>query len=238
MIARLSAGISARVRGTDGQRGITLIELLVIMMLLSMIMVMVTGFFMSAARTVSLSQGLTENTKTASNAMSAVSRAIRAGTNNPIAGSATPAPAFVVAKSDEVVFYAYVNLSDAMETPVMYRFKVDRTSGTLTETQWPATADGSGRWTFPSTSATPTYSRVIAETIAPYSGGDHPFNFILLDKSEPNPGAGGLSAGVRQQIVAVRVNLSVQGSLTDDSNAVTLLNVVGMPNLGYTETSP
>lgn len=229
--------ISRRLKASGSERGISLVEILVTMMIFSMIMVMISGFFMGASKTITLTKGMTENTKTVSNAMSAVSRAIRAGTNNPVAGSSVPDPAFSVATSDEIVFFAYVNLSDAMERPVMYRFQIDRTTGTLTESQWPATALPNGRWSFPAVASAPTYKRVVAQTIAPYTSGDHPFTFILADKSEPTPGVGGLSLAQRQQIVAVRVTLSVQSSLTDDSKQVTLLNLVGMPNLGYSEES-
>lgn len=227
--------IARRIKTSGHQRGLSLVELLVTIMIFSMMMVMVTGFFMGASKTISLARGMTENTKTVSNAMSAVSRAIRAGTNNPVAGNSIPDPAFKVANSDEVVFYAYVNLSDAMEKPVMYRFSIDRTTGTLTESQWPATALPNGKWSFPSASTAPAYKRVIAQTIAPYTSGDHPFTFVLADKSEPSPGTGGLTLAQRQQIVAVRVTLTVQSSLTDGSKSVTLLNLVGMPNLGYSE---
>ncbi len=229
------ARIARRMRTTEREGGLSLIELLVTIMLFSLIMIMITGFFMSATTSITLSRGLTENTKTASNAMSAISRAIRAGTNNPVTGNPVPDPAFVVAQRDEIVFYAYVNLTDAAERPVMYRFRVNRTTGQLTEAQWPATALPSGRWSFPAVTTTPTYSRVIAETIAPYDGGDYPFTFLKANGTALDPGTSGLSLANRQQVVAVRVTIGVQSSLTDSSRRVTLLNLVGMPNLGYTE---
>ncbi len=230
--------IARRIKSSGDQRGLSLVELLVTLMIFSMIMIMVSGFFMGATKTITLAKGMTENTKTVSNAMSAVSRAIRAGTNNPVVGNSIPDPAFRVANSDEIVFFAYVNLSDALERPVMYRFLIDRTKGILTESQWPATALPNGKWAFPALTSPPTYKRVIAQTISPYTSGDRPFTFILADKTEPSPGVGGLTLAQRQQIVAVRVTLSVQSTLTDNSKRVTLLNLVGMPNLGYSEESP
>lgn len=231
-----------KLRAGDGQSGISLVELMITIMIFSLIMVMISGFFMSSTRIIDLSTGLTQNTKTVSNAMSATSRAIRAGTDNPVVGNAIPDPAFLVAKSDDIVFYAYVNLAGSMEQPVMYRFRVDRTTGVLTESQWPAQALAGGRWQFPSNpdAVAPTYTRTIAETIAPDSGTNQPFTFVLKGSETPVvAGAGGLSRAQRQAIIAVQVQIVVQSSLTDDSRRVTLVNLVGMPNLGFeTKDSP
>lgn len=222
-----------RLRSAGSERGLSLVELLVTIMLFTIIMALVSGFYISALKSMGLSRDLTENTKTVSNAMSAVSRAVRAGTNNPVAGSAIPDPAFVVAKTDDIVFYAYVNLTDAQERPVMYRFWVDRANGQLREAQWPATALANGRWGFPATTTAPTYSRVIAETVSPYDGDNPVFTFIRANGTEIVPGESGLSLANRQLIVGVRVALQVQNSLTDGEHRVTLVNLVGMPNLGY-----
>lgn len=230
--------IARRLRSLRGERGVTLIELLVAMVIFGILLTVVSGLYISAMNTVSLTRGLTDNTKVVSNAMNAVSRSIRAATENPVAGQTLPDSAFVSAKDDEVVLYAYINLTSSEEQPVMIRYRIDRTSGALTESRWPATQLSNGNWKFPALTVTPDYTRTVAVTISPYTSGDHPFTYLSKNGTVIAAPASGLSLDNRRLVASVRITLTVQSSLTDSANPVTLQNTVGIPNLGFAEDAP
>ena len=228
------------------ESGITLIELLVAVMLLGILLAVVASLYVSSLRSVALGRELTQNTKVASNAMNESARVIRAGTENPLTPPAVNAPAFVTAKKDDIVIYAYINLDSSEEQPQMIRLRVDRTTGDYVESRWPATSVAGGRWTFPSNPcekagvpsgcSAPTSRKTIASTI-PASHGSV-FRFFKKNGDEIVPPASGLSAADRLLVSSVKVTIVVQTSLTDDSNPVRLENTVGMPNLGFAEESP
>jgi len=79
-------------RGIRDESGLTLIELLVAMTLLTILLAVVANLYVSAMRTVGLSRELTANTKQVANAMNETTRAIRAATENPVSGSIVNAP--------------------------------------------------------------------------------------------------------------------------------------------------
>ena len=226
--------------------GITLIELLVAMILLGVLLTVVVSLYVSSMNAVALSREVTGNTKQVSNAMNETSRVIRAGTENPLTPPAVPAPAFVSAKKDEIIIYAFINLQNAQEQPQMIRLWVDRTTGTYMESRWRATAvSGTTRWTFPSNpclstnvpaGCTPPNSRAQLAGVVPASATSI-FSYFKKNGDPITVPAAGLSAADRALVSSVKVTLTVQATLTDATNPVTLENTIGMPNLGFAEES-
>lgn len=246
MIARLGR----RLRRDDD--GITLIELLVAIILLGVLLAIVASVYISALNVVALGRDLTENTKVAANAMNEASRVIRAGTNNPKVPPALPDPAFVIAKRDEVLMYAFINLTSAAEQPQMIRLRVDRSTGKIIESRWPAVQSADKRWQFPANPCTdtnkpvgctaPIQNSVLAETVSPQAIGTPDalpdvFSYLDSDHNVIAQTASGLSAADRSRVAFVKVTISVQTSLTDKSNAVSVVNTVGIPNLGFAQES-
>jgi len=223
-----------RVRHDDG---ITLIELLVAVSLFGILLVIVSGLYIATLKTVALSRDLTANTKAVSTAMNEATRVVRAGTENPIMGTTVSDPVFVVAKADDMVLYAYINLESAEQQPVMIRLRVDRNTGALVESRWRATDLGNTYWQFPDyRSATPFLTRTLAQTVAPQATGvAPPFTYVGIDGASKTMPVDGLNETARRDVVSVKLNLTVQTSLTDSNHAVTLRNTVGIPNLGFTE---
>ena len=240
-------------RGIRDESGLTLIELLVAMTLLTILLAVVANLYVSAMRTVSLSRELTANTKQVANAMNETTRAIRAATENPVSGSIVNAPAFVQAKPDDILFYAYVNVySDITnaQQPVMIRLRIDRTTGKYEESRWKGTVTSDDKWVFPTNPCvTPTSpvgctapltKRTLSTTMSPVGVGPPqmpalvaPFIYLDSDKLEiPNTSAG-LSEDDRRLVAFVKVTLAAQTSLTDTSNPVRLESIVGVPNLGF-----
>lgn len=222
-------------RAARDDSGFSLVELLVAIGLLALLVTMVAGLYISSMKTVSFSRSLTQNTAFAANAMNEASRVIRAGTANPVANQTLSDPAFVSATNEQVILYAYVNLASSAEQPVMISLSLN-SSRQLVEKRWPATALQTG-WSFPNPTVTPPSStRMLAATVAPNVAGDpHLFTYLLADGSVlPVPATGAFTADQRRTIASVMITLTVQASLTDSTNPVTLQNTVGIPNLGLT----
>lgn len=233
-------GIRRLLRRDDG---LTLVELLVAMILLGILLTVIAGLYSSALRAVTQARGQTGNTKIASTIMNETARVIRAGTENPLTPPALPAPALVSATKDDILLYAYINLTSSTEQPQLIRLRVDRTTGNYIESRWPATASTGGRWTFPTnpcvTTNTPT--GCTAPTSKSTLGGAIPASHTEVFKYYGSNGlqipvpTGGLSADDRALVASVKVTIVVQPTLTDSTNPVTLENQVGMPNLGFAE---
>lgn len=225
--------LRARWRVVHDQRGISLIELLVAISLLSILLVVVSGLYVSTLRTVDLSRGLTGNTKNVSTAMNNITRTVRAGTANPVDGATKNDPAFVVATQDNLVMYAYINLDSAAEQPVMIQLQVNRTNGKLIEKRWAAIGPVDGYWTFPNyLTATPKSTRTIGEVVSPAN--TVLFTYVGEDGANETVKTTNLDTDERRSIRQVKISLSVQSTLTNDRTKVTLQNTVGMPNLGFT----
>lgn len=228
------------------EQGITLIELLVAMMLLGILLTVVASLYVSSLNAVSLGRSVTNNTKQVSNAMNEATRVIRAGTENPLTPPATPAPAFVAAKKDDIIMYAFINLQSAEEQPQMIRLWVDRTTGNFRESRWAATkVTGTTRWTFPSNPCTATNvpagcvapaSTVTLATAVPASATTI-FQYFQKNGDPITTPTTGLVEADRKLVSSVKVTLTIQTSLTDNSNPVSVENTVGMPNLGFAEES-
>lgn len=222
------------------------------MVLLGVLLTIIGSVYVSTLNVVSLGRDLTQNTKVAANVMNEASRVIRAGTENPQVPPTLPDPAFVIAKRDEVLMYAFINLTSAAEQPQMIRLRIDRATGQLIESRWPAVQLADKRWQFPSNPCVkvntpvgctaPSVTLVLAETMSPQGTGagalPDVFTYLDSDDAPITQTTSGLVAADRSRVASVRVNISVQTSLTDNSNAVAIKNTVGIPNLGFSKESP
>jgi hypothetical protein len=198
------------------------------MVLLGVVTAMVTGLYLSASRAVAQAKTLTGNTREASNGMNETARVIRAATENPVAG-ALNAPAIETASNESVTLYAYVNLGMTTQQPVKIRLAVDA-NRRLVETRWASTTLPGGYFGF---QATPQSSRILAETVAPWTSPKlYVFTYIDSAGAAIPVSSGSLTTAERRRIAAVTVTLTLQASTTDARSAVTLQNTVGMPNVG------
>ncbi|WP_348788698.1 prepilin-type N-terminal cleavage/methylation domain-containing protein [Leifsonia sp. NPDC080035] len=225
------------------ESGISLVEWIVAMFVFGIVITLIANLYVSTTRAMDNAQNTNQNTRSASNAMNEVARMLRAGTDNPIqaTGFGTPPPndpAFVYARNESVLFYAFVNLTGTAQQPIQVRLRIDATTRKLYEDIWPATNIGNGYWSFPAESTTPQKTRILADAIAPQTG-TAPWTFTYLDASN-NPittsaGAAGGVANVKTTlatIAAVQVSLTILTKLGVTAHSVTLQNSVGLPNLG------
>jgi type II secretory pathway pseudopilin PulG len=216
-------------------RGITLVELLVAMMLTSLVALMAISLFMSTNNSAKIARSVDGGTREASNGMNEVARMIRAATANPVAsplpGAPTSDPAIVSASANSVTFYAFVNLAASNESPVLVTYTVNA-QGRLLETLCPATttvAGPNGHWDFV-TGAACKPPRVLCNSI-PTTG--QMFHYLNAAGTEISPP--GTDATLRATVRAVKVVLTITNTGAG-VNPVTLNNTVGMPNLGFVNT--
>lgn len=230
MITRLR-GIFGSRKG-QGESGITVIELLVTMLVVTILSTVVIGAYRSTTQALGAANSLNRNTAQAANGMNEASREIRAATANPIVNNSFD-PAIVQANNESVVIYAYINLqSSSSQLPVMVRLRVDPITRNLVEEVWSGTQNSSGYWIFPATTSTPRTSIILASTVATRTG-TNPYLFTFLAGTTPIavPGGGITDPVLRGSITSIQVTLTIQGGLTNATRPVTLQNTVDMPNL-------
>ncbi|GAB2979892.1 PulJ/GspJ family protein [Frigoribacterium salinisoli] len=212
-------------RARRGDDGISLAELLVAMMVFAILMAITGGFMVSAMRASTQARAIDESTRTATNAMTAMTRNLRAATDNPVKDVNLPAPAFETLLGSEVVFYAYVNLASSDATPVKVRYWLDGRSLKESTTQSRRTVAGFFLFTGTTTTRTVATSVVTGTNLfAPVgaTGADLPLATLTTE------------AALRQ-VAAVRVRVQVGDSATSPT-ATTLVNTVGLPNLDLART--
>jgi type II secretory pathway pseudopilin PulG len=212
--------------------GISLVELIVGILVLGIVSALIAGLFTSTMQVVTVSSALDRNTRMASNGMNEMSRIVRAGTPYPVAGAIEPLPAFALVKNEEFTIYAYVNLANSDQKPVKVKFSVE--NGSLVETTWKSTLQSNGYYTF-GTSASMT--RTLASSVVLPKASGSPYIFTYLDANGtpiavPNTLQGLVGDDALRGVAAVTVTLTIQGSSTDTRSRVTLVNTVGIPNLG------
>lgn len=244
-MTRLSRQSLRRLRDDDS--GISLVEWLVAMFIFGIVITLIANLYVSTTKAMDNAQNTNQNTRSASNAMNEMARMIRAGTDNPVAatGFGTPPPnnpAFVYARNESVLFYAFVNLTGTAQQPIQVRLRIDATTRRLTEDIWPAISLGNGYWSFPSETTTPQRTRILADVVAPQTG-SAPWTFRYLDVTNtPIATGAGVTGGVANtatalaSIASVQITLTILTRLGVTTHSVSLQNTVGLPNLGLNRT--
>lgn len=199
--------------------GLSLIELLVAMGVLSVVMVIVTNLFLTVVATTQAANTARSAVGQAGNAMDEITRVVRLGTPNAVSGSTTPAPAVVAGTPTALIVLSYVDTTSAAPLPTRVAFSLD--SGVLTETRTAFTASGSLA-VITSTQTT----RTVASGLTSIA-------FAYADSSGTalTPSGTGLSDPQRSRVTSVTVTVTVpnRSGRTDDpivlSNTVLLTNV-------------
>lgn len=214
--------------------GLSLSELLVVMMMFGIMMTVVTSLFISYTKAAGSGRSIDMDTRAASNGMNEVARIVRAGTANPVQGSAVPEPAFADASRETLTVTAFVNLTSSATRPVKVRFWLNAKRDLVEETTQ-AVALANGYWRF--TGAVST--RVLASDVAVRTGSDPwLFTYRKADGTVLTPDASGaLGADQRALVGSVQVTLKVRGG-GGSGPGVTLQNTVGLPNLAVVGVGP
>jgi len=243
------SALRRRSRLEGGDRGLSLAEMLVTMMVLSLFMIMVTSMFSSVTRTFTRDRSASDSTRIASIAMNEVTRVLRSGTEIQVANAVND-PVFLLATDESVVLRAYLDTDSATPRPIVARFEVTAARN-LVEKRWNANPSSGPYWKFTSLPTAPfpvaasswtnpAYERMIAQKITPAASGA-PALFQYYDAAGLRivpPPAGKLTDDQLKTIAAVRVTMSVQADLTDRARPVVVRNTVGIPNLGISRVGP
>lgn len=223
----------------SGDSGLSLMELIVAMTLLAILMTIIISMYSAFTTNFTRDRSSTDSTNVASIGINEVTRVIRAGTEIEVLNSSTNKPVFVIAARERLVMHAYLDTNAANPAPILVEFSIGATSRVLNEKRWAGTKT-SGYWGFPSPTTTPVTDRVIARKIvAPASGQLPLFTYLKTEGCATGttcaivPTSGNaLSAAEIAQVVAVQVTMVVQADETGRADPVTIINRVGIPNLG------
>ena len=211
-------------RVADDERGITLIELLMAMGLLSLVLAAAAGALASYQRTAASSDIRLENLAEAQTIMDVVSRDIRTATRPAQQPSESP---FLLAAPNEVKFYANLELATG---PKQVRLYVNTTTGqVIEEAVEPA---GASPYTYTGTPKVRIVGRHFANGTEPL--------LTYLDKDGNALGSAtwtstsaSLTASERLSIDSVRINLSIRKSNNLAVDPTTVRTTVRLPNVDY-----
>ncbi|MCL2850186.1 MAG: hypothetical protein FWE61_09120 [Micrococcales bacterium] len=217
---------------TRDDAGVTLAEMIVFMMLMSLLGVLVLSFVTSVQRNMSASQVTNDSTNQASAATNEVTRLLRGAVNLKVKNQPSDSPAFVEATPTSVTFYTVVDTDPWTTPPMLVRLEVTA-DGDLVEKRWlvdPGSADP--YWTFPSTAAAPSSTRTVAHGLTATPGsGKALFTFLAFDDAGghvPLP-ATLLNKDQRASVGAIRLDAETQTGPRTAPTVVT--TIIGLRNL-------
>jgi len=217
------------------EAGVTLVELIVSIGLFGILATLIVSSFTIFSQTLSKDRIATENINVATVGMNQLTRVVRASTSVPQPGSTDKIP-FELAEAEQLTLYAYIDTNSSTPKPVKIRFAVNTTTRELTETRWIAQPRSGypSYWDFPATASS---SKVIARRIVVPAAGEAPmFSYYkikpdLTEELMVIP-AGGLVALDRAKIAVIEVRVKVQSDDRKRAAPATIVNRVGIPNLG------
>lgn len=221
-----------RLRWDDS--GLTLIELMVAMSMSIIIIIAVGGFFIASTKAAKTDSTSESSIRQSSNVMDAMTQYIHAATVLPVNGGA-PLPAVELAKPTDLVFYAYVNLTNGTVTqPVQVEYTLD-SSNNLVEKIWNIAGSAGGYYTFNSYTTAPNQTVVLGGPVAsPNSDGSSLFTYL---DANGNPIASPLPAASLGLVRAVQVNLELGSTVAGTAGDTHIQNTLYLFNVGYSATT-
>ncbi len=231
-----------RRRIAHDEHGMGMPELIVAMSLFAVLMTLVLTTVVSFSRAMTQDTAANDSTNIAAVGMNEMTRVIRSGTTieRPSVASVPtpPHPVFVEAKRESLTLHAFIDTDSATPKPVKIRFQVDPATRDLVETRWDAypTPGHPTYWSFRTTASS---ERVVArKIISPASGEPSLFSYYRINDTTKveeqislSP-TGALTETERLRVVAIEVTMKVQADVTERAEPVTIVNRVGLPNLG------
>ncbi|HSK98434.1 MAG TPA: prepilin-type N-terminal cleavage/methylation domain-containing protein [Euzebyales bacterium] len=221
----LRPGLARRLRD---EGGVTLVELLVTMSILSVVMLLITGSAIFLQRTMRLTEQRFDDLAQARLAMDATTLWLRGAVTieRDDTGAADRDP-FTQAMRWRVDFISNVRTTTASGNPAPQRVRLEvTTNGELEETVWSGRLNPNGHWT----QFGQPQRRIVARGVIE----DQPFTFFDEAGNEITPdSSGNLSQAGREAIRYVGVNVVVQQDAGAGVPASQLRNRVRLPNQFY-----
>ena len=201
--------------------GLTLSEVIVAMMITSLVLAIMGGFFANMTRAITVGRTTRAATSAASTAVDELGKVIRAAANVTVASGSSPAIA-VGSTGTHLVVLAYVDTSSASPAPSQIDFTVNA-AGDLVE-QRTSGVPVSNYWSFTGASTTRTYP-------GPFSAS--PSLFAYMSGTDVLPlGASGLTSAQVSSISAVAITATIANQGRAGSDPVQITTTAVMPNLG------
>jgi type II secretory pathway pseudopilin PulG len=228
-----------RPRTTRDDAGITLVELLIVMLLSSVIMTATVAFFVSVARNTARSVDVTHSTEDASNVMNVISTGVRAAVRYQVEGQAELAPAVVAGStSQSLTIITYTDAGPTFPDPLMVRFSIDSDRRMIEERWKPQVVNGF--YVYPvSASGVPTtqpYFRRALGDVVMNTASENLFTYYTgpcaSDRLNYVAASTAISNSDRGKVAFIRFTLKLRSIGSDET--VQLDNRVGLPNMGIT----
>lgn len=177
---RLQKHVMRRVRRVTetAERGLTLVELLVAMLIFALLLVLVGSAFSTISKAVGLAGSTNNNISLSGLGMTELSKVIRFAATNPVVSHPIDDPAFVTAKSETLTVYSYVDANPSNPAPIEVTFSLN-SSRQLVETRYSAYSVATGYWAF---NTTPYVMRILTGTVLAPTGTELPlFSYQTAD---------------------------------------------------------
>jgi prepilin-type N-terminal cleavage/methylation domain-containing protein len=220
----------------DDQRGLSLPELIVAIMVTLVLLGMVFTFFLIGSRTIASTRSASLDSGVASNMMNEISRVIRSGTPHPVVGQPINDPPFLAATRESFTIYSFVDTPVTAVRPIIVQFSLDANRN-LIEKRWAASGTSGDFFTFAASPGVPpvtapTSTRRLGGPVAlTATGQPQLFTFLSASGAMTMPTAGIAPADL-PSIVSVQVDVRVNTATGTVSIPIEMRNVVLLPNLG------
>lgn len=198
--------------------GLSLVELMIAMGVLSIVMVIVTNLFVTVVATTQAANAARSAVGQAGNAMDEIARVVRMGTSNAVSGNSTPDPAVVSGSGTALTVLSYVDTTASAPLPTKVAFTLD--GGVLTEARTAFAASGS------------LAVITTAVTSRPVASGLTSVTFAYADSAGGalTPSVSGLSDAQRALVTTVTVTVTGQNTSGRTDDPIVLTNTVLLTN--------
>ncbi|AWB87230.1 PilW family protein [Mycetocola zhujimingii] len=230
MTSRKRVAVLAARAAAERDRGISLIELIIAMVLLSIVTTVVAALLISLTNAATMSRGIDASSKTASNAMNDLALVIRNGSTVPVKNNIIPLAAFVAGGPESLTIHSILGGSGLSLSPVKVKFTVNA-KRQLIEQRWTAkVTDGYFSW--PADAA--MTSRNLSGSLLIPKDEERPLFTYLDEKRNPIEMSAGnqLSAPNLGKVRSVLITMRVEAEGGAKGQIIELENIVGVPNLG------
>lgn len=212
-----------------GDRGLSLVELLVAMFVTAIVLTITVTFFVQTTRVTTTANATSATSGDAANAMNAITSRLRV--TAPTVLSASSTVAIDTAQPRRLVVYANIIPAPTAIVPSKVTFYV-APDGRISITSCRGAAGAGGVWAFScdeSSSTVETWPGVIVDP----TGADELPLFTYNDASGNRIGGdAGLDATQISTVASITVSIKSKTAGAADASAAYLTNDVGLPNLG------
>lgn len=144
--------MTTRRRWRDQDDGLSMPELIVVIMVTSIALAMISTFAVTIMRSLAVDKDAGQGNKSAANAINEIGRVVRAGATNSNGASVDPA-VWTGSTSSKLTITSYSNVDSTSPQPTKVVFELDAAKN-LVETRTTSVAAAGGYWSFSGTGVT------------------------------------------------------------------------------------